>query len=174
MTSVKTKSHVEYLVAGTALFVSLTTPLVYMYQAKVMKEQQHVSVWPCIEWNTTNVGDYHLSVTNKGVGPALIRKVEMTLDGKAVANNRELVTAVMGPDWTLVYYTSSLQGRVLTPGETVMPFRIPDEGIGRAFEVELRKHQFELRITYCSVYGDCWVSTGHQVERRPKVNLGLY
>ncbi len=175
MPEVPRKSHIEYLVAATALFVSLSTLAVYIYQAKVMKEQQHVSVWPYLEWYSGNVSDFHITVKNKGVGPALIRKVEMTLDGKPVNSASELVTAVKGPDWTLPgLINSSVADRVLAPGEEVSPILIPDVKAGRAFEAELSKHKFRLRITYCSVYGDTWITDGTRVTRAPKVELGLH
>lgn len=169
------KQHTEYLVAATALFVSLSTLGVYIYQAKVMKEQQHVSVWPYVEWGTGNVTDFHITVVNKGVGPAIIRKVEMRLDGKVMADNRELITAVLGPEWTLPsLINSSLHDRVLSPGERISPLLIGDVAAGRAFEAKLRAHTFEYRITYCSVYGDCWVTDGSTAQQQPKVDLGLF
>lgn len=167
------RTRAEYLVAATALVVSLSTLGVYIYQAKVMREQQRISVWPCMEWNVTNVGEFHISARNKGVGPAVIRKVEMSVDGRRVQDNRALIGAVLGSDWTLDYTNSSLEGRVLLPGEEVMPFRIPDKEQARGFDAKLRGHTLGLRITYCSVYGDCWVTDGDSIKRLPKVDLGL-
>ncbi|HJV91269.1 MAG TPA: hypothetical protein VJ623_13255 [Holophagaceae bacterium] len=175
MTDSRLKQTTEVLAVGTALFVSFCTLAVYAYQAKVMKEQQHVSVWPYLEWATGNVKDFHITVKNKGVGPALIQKVEMTLDGKPVHTATELVSAVRGPDWSLQgLINSSLEGRVMSPGEEVSPITITDVTEGRAFEGQLRKHAFQLRITYCSIYGDCWITEGQRVKRQPKVDLGLY
>ncbi|HJV21760.1 MAG TPA: hypothetical protein VJ570_03635 [Holophagaceae bacterium] len=175
MTESRFKQTTEFLAVGTALFVSLSTLGVYIYQAKVMKEQQHVSVWPYVEWTTGNVKDFHVTVKNKGVGPALIQKVDMTLDGKPVHTATELVSAVCGPDWSLQgLINSSLEGRVMAPGEEVSPITITDVTEGRAFEAQMRKHAFKLRITYCSIYGDCWSTDGQRVQRGPKVDLGLY
>lgn len=168
------KSRSEFILVGTALLVSLCTLGVYIYQAKVMKEQQHVAVWPYMEWNTSNVEDYHFTAQNKGVGPALIRKVEMTVDGRRVANNQALIEAVLGPGAQLPHVNSSLEGRVLTPGEQVVALRIPDLKAGRDFETKLRSHDFQMRITYCSVYGECWVTDGEKIRRLPPVDLGLY
>jgi len=174
MTLKPAKAHVEYLLAGVAFFVSVTTLVVYIYQARMMREQQRVSVWPYVEFTTSNVEDYHLSVRNKGVGPAIIRKVEMRVDGKVVENNRALVTAVLGSDSKLTYQNSSLEGRVLAPGEEITPFRIPDPKSGRDFEAKLQARAFDLHITYCSIYGDCWECDGDRVDRRPPENLKLY
>jgi hypothetical protein len=174
MTLKPAKAHVEYLLAGVAFFVSVTTLFVYIYQARMMREQQHVSVWPYVEWHYSNVDDYHISVRNKGVGPALIRKVEMRVDGQVVANNKAFVTAVLGPDWTLHYVNSTLEGCVMAAGEEITLFKIPDLKEGREFEKKKEAHDFQLTILYCSIYGDCWKVVGGKVERQPAVDLGLH
>ena len=76
------RTFVELLLAAVAFFVSAATLGVYLYQARMMCAQQHASVWPYLEATYSNVDDYRLVVRNKGVGPALVRQVEMTLDGK--------------------------------------------------------------------------------------------
>lgn len=175
MSAEKLSTRSEYIIAATALVLSLSTLGVYIYQAKVMKEQQHVSVWPYMEWYTGNVEDFHINAKNKGVGPAIIRKVEMSVDGKPVRNNQELISALLGNDWKMGYVNSTLGGRVLSPGEEVAMLRIPDVKEGRAFEAKLRQHTFTMKITYCSVYGDCWITEeDEKVRRLPKVELGLY
>lgn len=174
MTSQPAKSHVEYLLAGVAVFVSLTTLGVYLYQARMMRAQQRASVWPFVEAYYSNVEDYRIAVKNKGVGPALIRQVEMSLDGKPLADNPALVAAVLGPDAKLGYQNSTLNGRVLAPGEEVILFRIPDLKEALPFQAKQREHRFELKVTYCSVYGDCWVSDGGHVTRRAPVDLELF
>src|SRR5471032_2963916 len=89
------KNLVEYLVAATAFFVSICTLGVYLYQSRLMTQQQHVSVWPYVEWYSGNLTDYHLAAQNMGVGPAIIRKVDMRLDGKPVADMSALLVAVL-------------------------------------------------------------------------------
>ena len=158
------KSFTEYVVAGTALFVSLTSLLVYIYQAKIMKEQQYVSVWPYVEWLNYDVGAYWLAARNKGVGPAIIRKVEMRLDGKPVKDNDDLLVQLGGSSIKSLV-NSTLEGRVLSPGEEVLPMKIADPQDAKEFLLKLRKHEFEMRITYASVYGECWESTGVKVRK---------
>lgn len=164
MSNESKKNYVEYFVAGTAAFVSLTTLCVYIYQAKIMKEQQRIGVWPYVEWLTSNTDDYHFTVRNKGIGPAIIKKVEMTLDGQPIANNAALVHAVLGKDSTLQWNNSTVQGRVLSPNEEVISFAIPNHKDGLAFENKLATRDFNMTISYCSVYGDCWISSGITVK----------
>ncbi|HEU4952352.1 MAG TPA: hypothetical protein VFT46_10390 [Holophagaceae bacterium] len=169
------RSHtVEILLAAVAFFVSAATLGVYLYQARMMRAQQHASVWPYLEATYSNVDDYRLVVRNKGVGPALVRQVEMTLDGKALRSNADLVAGVLGPGAQLDYQNSTLENRVLAPGEEVVLFRIPDLKAALAFQEQQQKHHFALKVTYASVYGDCWVADGGQVKALPPVDLHLF
>jgi len=73
----------EHWVALTAIFVSLATLTVYIYQARLMQRQQHASVWPFVECMPSfyeGVGLQYIA-ENKGVGPALIKKVTYTFAG---------------------------------------------------------------------------------------------
>jgi hypothetical protein len=157
----------EYAVAATAFFVSVCSLFIYVYQSKLMAEQQQVAVWPYVQWSTTNAESFDLQAENKGVGPALVRKVVMKYKGQVVAGNRGLVAAVLGPDRDLNWENSALQGIVLSPGEKVTMFSIPDKLAGRAFEAKLDAGQFAMEITYCSIYGRCWTSTGFTAKRAP-------
>lgn len=168
------KTHVEFLLAGVAFFVSVATLVVYLYQARMMREQQHAAIWPYLESYYSNLGDYHLAVKNKGVGPALVQKVEMSLDGKPLADNRALAEAVMGPGSEVDYQSSALDRRVLAPGEEVVYFRIPDPAAAKAFQAREKGHDFKIKITYCSVYGDRWLSEGMKVTRQTPVELHLF
>ncbi len=157
----------EYAVAATAFFVSICSLFIYVYQSKLMAEQQQVAVWPYVQWSTSNAESFDLQAENKGVGPALVRKVVMKYNGQTVAGNRGLVAAVLGPDSDLKWQNSALQGNVLSPGEKITLFSIPDKATGRAFEAKLDAGKFTMEITYCSIYGRCWSSTGFTAKRAP-------
>jgi hypothetical protein len=157
----------EYAVAATAFFVSICSLFIYVYQSKLMAEQQQVAVWPYVQWSTSNAESYDIQAENKGVGPALVRKVTMTFDGKEVSGNRGLVTAVLGTTSDLKWQNSALEGNVLSPGEKLTMFSIPDKATGRAFEAKLRDGNFTMAITYCSIYGRCWTSSGFVAKRAP-------
>ena len=174
MTFKPSRAFAEILLAAVAFFVSAATLGVYLYQARMMRAQQHASVWPYLEAYFSKVDDYRIAVRNKGVGPAIVRKVEMSLDGKPLPDNAALVAAVLGKEADLAYQNASLEGRVLAPGEEVVLFRIPDLKAALAFQAQQHKHQFGLKITYASVYGDCWVSDGAKVQALPPVDLHLF
>jgi hypothetical protein len=49
----KTSLREKIIVAFAAILISVMTLFVYIYQARIMQEQQHASVWPYIEWDMT-------------------------------------------------------------------------------------------------------------------------
>jgi hypothetical protein len=168
------KKFGEYAVAATAFFVSISSLCIYIYQSKLMTEQQHVSAWPYLEWYTHNIENYRISAQNKGVGPAIVRKVDMSIDDRTITNNAALIDAVLGPNSGVKWQNSDLEGRVLSPGEVVPMLTIPDRAEGIRFEEKLQTKKFVLKITYCSVYGHCWTSTGFTATRGEDDKLNLY
>ena len=45
------------------------------YTAYVQRQQVRASVWPILEFEGSNTPDIHFTLSNKGVGPAIIRHV---------------------------------------------------------------------------------------------------
>jgi hypothetical protein len=158
------KIKTESIVAFAAIFVSIATLLVYLYQARIMQKQQHTSVWPYVEWLYNNDRDQlYITVENKGIGPALVKSVKLELDGKVMGSNSEFFKTLLGNS-NFNFVNSTVQGRVISPGEKVELFHIYDSSKARAVDSLLlwnsSKHEFRLSICYCSVYGDCWTTDG--------------
>ena len=157
----------EYAVAGTAFFVSVCSLFIYIYQSKIMAEQQQVAVWPRVQWSRSNVQGFEFNVENKGVGPALVRKVQMSFNGMPVKGNSELVKTVMGAERAIAWQNSTMEGRALSPGENATLFKIADDAEAKLFNDKLRAGKFAMEITYCSIYGRCWISSGFEAKRAP-------
>ena len=159
MKSKRPRIKTQLIVAYAAIFISLATLFVYIYQARIMQEQQHAAVWPYLEW-LPSWGDhgYLIQVENKGVGPALVKNVSIKLDGKEVENMDQMFSILMDSAFTDYGY-STVKGRVIAPGEVVMALII-DKAIANGIREKLKEHKFQYEICYCSVFNDCWVSSG--------------
>ena len=154
----------ELIVASSAIFVSLATLFVYVYQAKIMQSQLHASVWPYLEWGTTNYQKFEIIVQNKGIGPALVKNVQMKIDGKKISGYAELLDSLFGKKRQKYFFiTSYLNRRVLAAGEIVKPIQVEDSLFATKIDSALRIHNFELEICYCSIYNDCWKTNGLEV-----------
>jgi hypothetical protein len=122
------------------------------------------SVWPHLAVGFNHTGDpehpeFVWLIDNNGVGPALIKSVHVTLDGKPVHDWRP-VFAALGADEERAR-VSALNGEVLPPSlnrETA----IHALRINRREDVEAfyaARSRFKMSVCYCSVYQDeCWVA----------------
>lgn len=150
----------DVIVAFAAVLISVMTLFVYIYQTRLMREQQHISVWPYLEWYMTKRTDegFYLSVVNKGVGPAIIKSTSLSLDGKAITT-REYLSKLVGKLDTLSIFYNEVNKRVIAPGEEIRLFQIYNPEISKSLPPNVfARTQYE--ICYCSIYGDCWTSKG--------------
>lgn len=162
----KRKLSTEMIVALAAIVVSIMTLFVYIYQARIMQEQQHTSVWPHVEWATTYYSEvsqeFYISVVNKGVGPALVNDTKLYLDDKAYSYNEysEFMKDLLGQgkrDSLWIVY-SVADNRVLAPGDEVKIFHVKNWREARIPKVDFNRIRYTL--CYCSIYNDCWTTDG--------------
>lgn len=162
--SIKTES----VVAFAAIVVSVMTMLVYIYQAKIMQQQQHASVWPYVEWQMTvdPTEGFFIKVVNKGIGPAIIKSTSLKFDNESLST-LDYVRKVVGKMDSSALYFTSLDDQVLSAGEEALLFKIktPSQGIVNLHilndSIYNRTH---YEICFCDVYGDCWTSSGRAVK----------
>lgn len=152
------------LLSVMAILVSLGSMFVYVYQARIMQEQQKASSWPYIEALPSR-GPQGLSliVTNKGTGPAIVKNVILRLGDEEFKSLDSLFKAVTDSSFADFGY-STVNRRVIAPGEMIEAFMITDEEIGNRISKVLSTRGFEYEICYCSIYKDCWTSKGLDVS----------
>lgn len=151
----------EFIVALSAIVVSIMTMFVYVYQAKIMREQQHSSVWPYVEWDMEiSNEEFEVTVINKGVGPAIIRSTSLKFDGQPVAP-LEYLRKVVGNMDSMYSYHATIDQRVLAAGEKMTMVRGAGNFQGRISSNVYDRTSYE--ICFCNIYGECWTSTGFEV-----------
>jgi hypothetical protein len=160
------------LIGLSALFVS-------GYTAYVQRQQVRAMVWPILEYDTSNEPMIRFSLENKGVGPAIIRHVIVTVDGQPVPNWDKALQKLVGPG-TYHRSESTMSGHVLKAGESmdIMTPHDPDNGVvsseksGELWRtLDKARSRVAVEICYCSTLGDCWTlrsdsSTNSTVETR--------
>lgn len=155
-------SRWEQVTGVVALIVGVVAMIISAYTAYVQRSQARLSAWPHLTLFWSDPGN-HMSVANKGVGPAIIKRVDLTLDDQPLRTWDELLTRALGPGkhdhgW------SSVDGSVLTATETVDALTV---GSDAEFKTLLNmRGRINLRICYCSVYDDCW-QTGYRSGTQP-------
>ena len=165
-------SVVAMLIGAVALFVAWD-------QAQVMRKQQHASVWPIVDSDLHIDGDeamrfVKLTVTNAGVGPALIESATLLVDGEPVTTlgglrEKFLPESLRGEHG---FGGSGIEGTVIAPGDEVIAMQLlwtnSDEvdvafaNFARSF-IGANAKQLTLSICYCSVFDKCWQT---QVDTR--------
>ena len=156
-------NKVEFLVAMCALLTSVVAVYMAWDQGRVMRAQQHGMVYPVLqvdgfastEENTVIVG---ITVTNSGVGPALIESVRLLIDGREVNGFIEYVERNKLEGYDLRW--SAITGRALPPGESMRPIEFVwlDEDFSRDSlrQITVDALRWNLEVCYCSVFGKCW------------------
>lgn len=163
----------EFWIALAALGVSGLAMLSSLVQVGVQRNQERAMVWPHVTAGPSFSEDgYALRARNKGLGPALVREVQLQVDGRDVAGVPALMDALLGPGhgygWDRLS-ANDLQDTVLAAGESVVLLAVPwDPRIRQAFASGGR---VSARICYCSFLEECWISRGgldhERVDRCP-------
>jgi hypothetical protein len=143
-------------------------------QTRLMQTQSRASVWPYVSigYALSDEGDkrgYAWQISNDGVGPARIESVTLDVDGKPVARWKDVFRAVFGDDAPVDATYSQIYGKVLPPSTnretTIEAVHVSDPTQARAMFAA--QNRFEMRICYCSVYGECWVARQRVADVTP-------
>jgi hypothetical protein len=151
--------------AVIATFVGFLALCVSGYTAYMQRQQVRAAVWPILEFDSSNGPNIHFTVSNKGVGPAIIRHVVMKVDGHPVKNWNEVLEKLMGPGKQHRYSESDITGHVFAAGESMDVFTPHDpDGNPIAFDksnplwiqMSEDRGRVSVEICYCSTLGECW------------------
>jgi len=104
-----------------AIFIALLAVCVAGYTAYMQRQQVRAQVWPILEFESSNGPDIHFTLSNKGVGPAIIRHVIVKVDDQPVKNWNEVLDKFLGPVKHR-YSESDMGGRVFAPNELITVF----------------------------------------------------
>ena len=176
MKEILQKLNTDRILSICAILIGLMTLVVYFIQTRLLIEQQHAGVWPCIEITATNTYEgtndkesFKVNITNKGIGPAIIKKVELTFRGKVYHEYSDIFFMV---NHNYNFGRSSLEGRVMAANETVNPLQIPLSTEGHKFsQIFYNADSLQCKIYYQSVYGKCFISSGFDAHELPNCDF---
>jgi hypothetical protein len=163
-TAAGAKRDWDAFAAVIATFVGLLALLVSGYTAHIQRQQVRAQVWPYVLVGNDDPKQA-IEVLNKGVGPALMRGVQLWIDGRPQRNwDAALQTLDIPPHG---YQNSTLNGNVLSPGEQVTWIRIADPAMYLRFRDAYRT-RIGVEACFCSTLGDCWVYSHRKPDSRPE------
>ncbi len=155
----------EKIVSFAAIFISLLTLIVFLYQTNLIKKQQYMSVYPhlSLENAGTNTKSYKYLLTNNGVGPALIKSVEVQVkNGKTYTDIEPYVKANLTMKDSVKYYYANISTGMLIPEKNSIELI---ETVDNTYKTSnilhkiLNSEDVNIKIEYESIYGECWIIT---------------
>jgi hypothetical protein len=160
------KRYWDALAATLAALIGFLALIVSGYTAYVQRQQVRAQVWPYLLVGYADP-DRAMIILDKGVGPAIVRSVEVLVDGKHYARWSE-VLAALGIDNPDDHEHSTISGNVLSPGERLAMLSIPDDTRYKVFLAQ-SAHRLATRVCYCSTLGECWSNVRGESRDRPPV-----
>lgn len=158
----------DLIVGGSAIVIALVSLTVALRQSHIMERQLAASVWPYLQYDTSNATTdgkpiMSFAVENVGVGPARVHSVSLHYDGKPVVDVRDLFKAccadLLAAGQHPVWRISTLHDQVLAPNKPKTFLLLTEEAANEPFRKRLdqEREKISLRFCYCSVLDKCWM-----------------
>jgi len=139
-----------------ATFIALLAVCVAGYTAYMQRQQVRAAVWPALEFDSSNGPDIHFSLSNNGVGPAIVRHVIVKVGDQPAKTWNEVLDKLLGPGKHR-FSESDMSGHVLAPNESMTVFT-PHDVKGNPLTDRFNPLWAEMdEICYSSTLGECWV-----------------
>ncbi len=155
--------NTQKLISGIAFLVSIGTLMVFIYQTNLIRKQQYMSVYPYLEMGNynTNSTNYRYVLENNGIGPAIIKHVEVQKGaGKIYTDFIDYLTATIQPEDSInFFYASIYPGRLIPANEEINVFGVRKnctaKGITNLQNI-LNHEELRIEIEYESIYQERW------------------
>lgn len=149
--------HRELLAAIASGFVGALALATSTYNVYLQRQQLRAAVLPRLVLNTDFSDDgLVLALKNRGVGPAEVSRVRVTVDGKPAHDWIDAETRLLHTNHLdYVPPIETIEGQTVSPGLEITPFRIPKFEDAASFLLQRRR--LAIEICYCSTLDDCWL-----------------
>lgn len=144
----------DAVAAIIASLVGLLALLVAGYTAYVQRQQVRAQVWPYLIIGNDDLSQ-SLTVENKGVGPAIVRSVQVRIDGKPQSDWIHVVAALGMPP--LHFNQTTVNRDVLSPAEELQAIHFTDKKLWQRFH-DAAFGRMAMDVCFCSTLDECWVS----------------
>jgi len=161
------------IISLCALIVSVQQTQIMKEERELMREHSRKSVWPRIEWGTMksenpidkSVEKFAISLTNSGIGPAIITDVRITYKGTITHNWWDLFRHQEIPDTINTNISNrSFNNKIVKVGETIEILNLDhNPSLANAFYQRLKGMKIE--IYYESIYEERWKYDGQHTVK---------
>ncbi len=168
-----------------ALFVYIRQTSIMNEQTKILLEQTKANAWPHLSielhrgYSRSGLHTYKYVIDNKGTGPAIIEKVVISVDGKAVKNWQEFYTTIQIPDTINVSHSNeNIHQRVLSSNQNLTLIDWSNTNNEALIKyIYSQADKIKVQICYKSIHGDIWNIERHgfltdlEATKRAKVEF---
>ncbi|WMW80517.1 hypothetical protein RF679_18035 [Undibacterium cyanobacteriorum] len=165
------KGNLPFIISIGIILAGVVGGYLYLRSQRELPQRQRALPqrqglgFPIFGWKIeTDDAGFRWVIRNRGTGYGIIKKVEILLDGHAVADAKTALEAVIGPNDHLVWKSLPLVGQKIMPGESIVALSITDTDAAQSFERKLREHQLQVMITYFSANNEHWITDGKEVS----------
>lgn len=166
------------LVSALAAIASVATAVVMVRQTDVIARQLSSTVWPYLSIEgQASASNTTITMTNNGLGPAIVRAIVVRLDGKPQKRFTNAILPMLAPAFASSHvkppsgghfglkFSGTTAGEVLRPGEDIVLMRV--DGTTIAPLIARQEGRLDVQACYCSLLNDCWTtSSSSQVNSR--------
>ena len=136
-------------------------------QTRVLQDQLGAQVWPYVSVTEGFRNDRaRISLTNDGLGPAILLSAKATVDGVAKSNFIDILHAILGSNLVArsakgermgLSIDSAEPGSVIRPGNDSLTFSFTSKQFATAFVKGLDR--LDIQVCYCAILpGKCWLA----------------
>jgi hypothetical protein len=159
--------RLDLFIAIFAVLISCLAAGASWWQGHILQDQLGAQVWPYVSVSIgTDGSSVKISISNDGLGPAVLRSVSATVDGVPKANFIDIMHAVLGPKIVArvphgekinLYLSGERPGSVMRPGDQTVAFELKSKRYALALLRAFPRMTF--RTCYCAIIpGKCWLS----------------
>ncbi|HEX4383804.1 MAG TPA: hypothetical protein VH083_12680 [Myxococcales bacterium] len=145
----------DLLAASASGLVGALALATSTYNVYLQRQQVRAQVWPRLnlddDWSDDVVT---LQVQNRGMGPANVKRVRVSVDGAPAGDWVAAILALLKKKSMRLPNINKLEGQVMSPGFQIAPLKIsgPD-----AVEFLKQRQRLAFEACYCSTLDECWV-----------------
>jgi hypothetical protein len=147
----------ETFIAVAALVVSVTAVVVGIYEASLQRAHDRAEVWPHLEISTWLNGNAALvRLENTGLGPAVVKFMEVRVDGTPQDSWDDALRALYGHE-PPPHSNSTVRNHSLRGGDRAELVSVPEKEAPRPFWPWIGR--VVVRACYASVFDSYWIVT---------------
>ncbi len=174
--------RLDFVIAICALLISTVAAVATVYQTHVIARQFSATVWPYVSFDESNSpSSVELDLRNDGLGPAIVRSVGITFDGKPQTSIEAMLAAfatgepqaqaaaraaIRAGAKLKITTSTPTSGMVIPANAQHVIIRLEGPILVRYFQPAVKR--VGISLCYCSLTGTCWTQSFQSRDSEPR------